>query len=170
MAGQESGGADRKNFGLQDVVNYFEGLLEKQGKTTRRESYTILEYITKENPEIRKFICGFRGLMWELWLHLDGEITPPILEKNQIPYIACVYFKWLKGGRSKGKQTTLIPSEHLDRKHGLLYWCILYIEDHMDRAKYYEDGAFNAGGYLWFPTPEDLEGGRKLFSEPEDHI
>lgn len=159
MAGVQSGTAFMEDTCLQKVFNCFKGLWEKSGNTG--DKFTILEYKTNMPHEIRKFICGNQGSMWELWLHPDGEVSPPILEKDHIPYIAHVYYAWRTGGYSKGRQTTLIPSEHLDPKHGLLYWCDLYIEHRRETACYYEDGFFNAGGYLWFPEPKNLDGGRK---------
>ena len=90
MPGVQSGTAFGKDTGLQKVFNCFKGLWNKSGNTG--DKFTILEYATKEKSEIRKFICGDQGLMWELWLHPDGEVSPPILEKYQIPYIAHVYY------------------------------------------------------------------------------
>ena len=111
----------------------------------------LLEVRTSTTPKgTRKFICGYLGSIWEVWLE-SGEFIAPVLTGDELPIVAQIYFEWRLGSGGGNYVTKLVWSGQKNLTHGEIAWCYVYHGENQEVVKYYQDGFFYPNGFSWFP-------------------
>lgn len=126
----------------------FKGLFKENAP---KDKIKLLEVRTSTTPNgTHKFICGYPGSIWEVWL-VYGKFTPPVLTGDELPIAAQIYFEWRLGSGWENHVNKLVWSGQKNLTHGEIAWCYVYHGENQEVVKYYQDGFFYPNGFSWFP-------------------